>query len=310
MPTNNNNVSVVITAFNSSQYISATLTSVMEQEDVNIEVLIVDDCSPDYESLQKIANDFSSKTPIYTFQPTQKGNANISRNIGIANAKYDYIAFLDADDTWNPKHLITCIDTINNNGWEGCFSKVNLISKNEIIKSTPEFQGNLCHFIFKDNGISVTSCLVIKKKFLSDITFNNELQKHQDWDFLIRFSNKYKIGQSPYYGLNYTLSTGENMSSKFNFKASVKFMNTSLPVTWHSIFLANFINKILLQRKYTELVILYNELKKNYNFSISSLGMRNAFIVYSAKSKVMFYLSSFIFRSAQHIKTFVKIKLR
>ena len=299
-------MSVVITTYKSAQYISTTLASVIAQEGVNIEILIVDDCSSDYEILKNIVRRFAKDTSIYTFQPSAKGHANISRNIGIAKAKYEYVAFLDADDTWNPKHLITSIDTLNEEHWDGCFSQVNLISKNSQIKSTAKYQGDLCHFIFKQDGISVTSGLVIKRELFSKVTFDDTLRKHQDWDFLIRFAKKYRIGQCPYYGLNYTLSTGTNMSASFNFEASIQFMNSSLPLKWHDIFLSNFINKVLMAKKYHEIVNLHRVLNTNYNAPLTTLSLRNNVIIWSAKSHTLFFSFATAFNSIQYFKRVFK----
>jgi len=297
-------VSVIITTFNSARFIVPAIKSVLQQVDVVTEVIIVDDCSDDFQLLQSEISLLKDQVVITVRQPKQKGNANISRNIGISQAQYPYIAFLDADDTWNAKHLISSIQTIENKALDGCFSKVTLINNNVSEKSLPcyEDKADICEFIFNQNGMAVTSSLVIKKSTLLDVNFDIDLFKHQDWNFLIRFTNKYKLGQSPYYGLNYTLSTGTNMSSTFNFSASISFMNNTLPTCWHTIFISSQLNKILLQNKYEELLKLSNQIKGHYNFPLSTLGFKNYYIIQSAQNKIHFSSLTIIFKIISKVK--------
>lgn len=298
------NVSVIITTFNSAKFIVPAIKSVLQQVDVVIEIIIVDDCSDDFQMLQDQIALLKDQVAISVRQPKQKGNANISRNIGIGQAQYPYIAFLDADDTWNPKHLISCIETIEDRKIDGCFSKVALMTNDSNEKSLPCYQDNadICEFIFNHNGIAVTSSLVIKTSTLLDVNFDINLLKHQDWNFLIRFTNKYTLGQSPYYGLNYTLSTGSNMSASFNFSASINFMNNTLPTCWHAVFISSQLNKILLKNKYEELLKLSNQIKRHYKLSLSTLGFKNLCIIQSAKNKILFSALTLFFKILSRVK--------
>ncbi len=298
------NVSVIITTFNSAKLIAAAITSVLQQIDVAIEIIVVDDCSDDFQSLQDEIAMFHKEVSIVVRQPKQKSNANVSRNIAIKLAKFPYVAFLDADDTWNPKHLISSIQAIKSRELDACFSKVELIANGANEKSLVCYQEktDICDFIFNQGGIAVTSCLVITKSTLHDVHFDNNLLKHQDWDFLIRYTSKYNLGQSPYYGLNYTLSTGMNMSSKYNFEASISFMNITLPARWHATFLSGQLSKILVKEEYEELLKLSMQVKNNYKNTTANLGLRNYCIIISAKHKIIFLALAFSFHKMRKIK--------
>lgn len=306
------NISVIITTYNSSEHIVSAVQSVLAQLDVTIEIIIVDDCSADFQLLTERVNAIVGSTPTTILQPEHKGNANISRNIGIKNAQYDHVAFLDADDTWNPKHLITSINTLKEMSLDGCFCQVKLLSDKGSIKSVAKYdnQSDICRYIFKQNGISVTSALVINKSTLLDISFDNELAKHQDWDFLIRYANKYRLGQSPYYGLNYTLSTGVNMSSSFNFSASIRFMNLTLPVIWHPIFINGQVSKILEQQTFEQLVLLFQQLTLHYNQPLSRLGAKNTVTLLSSKNKLMFRMLVKYFQFIKAGKTYLRALIK
>ena len=90
-------VSIIIPVFNSEEYIADTLTSALSQTWANTEVIIVDDGSTD-RSLN-IARQFNDDR-IRVFEQENKG-ASAARNKGLAEAKGDYIQFLDADDVLN-----------------------------------------------------------------------------------------------------------------------------------------------------------------------------------------------------------------
>jgi glycosyltransferase involved in cell wall biosynthesis len=305
------NISVIITTYNSSDCIEKAIQSVIKQCDVTTEIIIVDDCSNDYSALKLNAESYFQDCLITILQPDEKGNANVSRNIGIQTAQYPYVAFLDADDTWNEQHLISCLSTMREQSLDACFGRVNLIAGQRVTKSTPIYksQSDICDFIFVQGGISVTSSFVIAKQTLADITFNNKLFKHQDWDFLVRYTSKYKLGQSAYYGLNYTLSTGTNMSSKFNFDASVRFMNETLPTPWHCKFITSSISKIVNEKRYNDLVSLREKLHEKYKKPVQLLGVQNNLIISSAKNKMLFHTIAYSFQMLNSVKSKIRLFL-
>lgn len=102
MSTNNNFqmpicVSVIITIYNSEKYIERTMESICSQTLKNIEIICVNDCSTDnsLSLLQKFAEN-DNRIKIISNE-TNQGVA-LSRNIGIQNARGEYIGFVDHDD--------------------------------------------------------------------------------------------------------------------------------------------------------------------------------------------------------------------
>ena len=88
--------SIIIPLYNKEKYIVNTIKSVLNQSFSKFEVIVVDDGSSDngVNAVKKIDD---SRIKIIT-QKNQGVSA--ARNNGIKNAKYEYIAFLDADDLW------------------------------------------------------------------------------------------------------------------------------------------------------------------------------------------------------------------
>lgn len=96
-------ISVVIPLYNKEKQIAITLQTVLNQTFKDFEIIIVNDGSTD-NSVAEVEKIKDSRIRIIN----QK-NAGVSaaRNRGIEEAKYDLIAFLDADDEWKPEYLET-----------------------------------------------------------------------------------------------------------------------------------------------------------------------------------------------------------
>ena len=93
-------VSVVIPTFNREVLIQRALHSVIKQQNVRTEIIVVDDGSTD-NTEQVIREKFKSVKYL------KKNNAGVSsaRNVGIKNANGNFIALLDSDDEWERSKL-------------------------------------------------------------------------------------------------------------------------------------------------------------------------------------------------------------
>ena len=100
-------VSVIVPVYNVAPYIERCARSLFEQTLENLEIIFIDDCSPDnsVEIINRVLNDYPSRrinTRILRPQ-TNQGQAGV-RRMGIIEAKGDYIIHCDGDD-WVDKEL-------------------------------------------------------------------------------------------------------------------------------------------------------------------------------------------------------------
>lgn len=93
-------ISVIIPAWNAQRHIARAIQSVLAQTQPADEIIIVDDGSTD--NTVETVRTFGSKVRLIT-QPN--AGASVARNTGVAAAKSDWIAFLDADDEWLPEKI-------------------------------------------------------------------------------------------------------------------------------------------------------------------------------------------------------------
>lgn len=102
---NNHIVSIITPCYNSKRFIPETIQSVIAQTYPHWEMLIIDDCSTD--GSDSIIQQYCKQDSRIKYFKTEKpsGSPAAPRNIGIKNAKGQFIAFLDSDDLWLPNKL-------------------------------------------------------------------------------------------------------------------------------------------------------------------------------------------------------------
>jgi hypothetical protein len=96
-------VTVVVPAFNAHATLGETLASVAAQTYRALEILIVDDGSTD--ATAQIAEDFCLGEPRARLIRKENGGVASARNQGIAEARGDWVAPVDADDLWHPAKI-------------------------------------------------------------------------------------------------------------------------------------------------------------------------------------------------------------
>jgi len=105
MPT----VSVIMPVYNSADSVVASIKSVLNQTLNDLELIIIDDGSYD-NSCQLIEEVNDSRIKLFR-QPNQ--GVSSARNHGLHETTSEFIAFLDADDTWEPNFLKEMIVPLN-----------------------------------------------------------------------------------------------------------------------------------------------------------------------------------------------------
>lgn len=97
-------VTIVTPLHNAGPTIEGTMDSVAAQTLGDYEHLIIDNLSTD-DGVERVQKRAQLDDRIQLLSQNEMSGAGPTRNVGIANAKGRYIAFLDADDTWHPDKL-------------------------------------------------------------------------------------------------------------------------------------------------------------------------------------------------------------
>jgi glycosyltransferase involved in cell wall biosynthesis len=187
-------ISVVIPVYNRRESLVHAIESVINQTYTNIEILIVDDGSEI--NLKPATEQFNDIRIIYT--KLDHTNANVARNYGIKHSKGEYIAMLDADDIWLKNHLEDCLSTIrvtNSDGLYGSLTVKNKIINNEknvIARHLKKGESMIDYLLVTGCGAQ-TSTLFMTAKSAKKISWNPELKRHQDYDFVVEYSKQFSI---------------------------------------------------------------------------------------------------------------------
>ena len=207
-------VTVVIPLYNKAAYIRQTLKSAIGQTHLADEIVIVDDSSNDG-SVAAIRDLLGSRVRLVRQANAGPGPA---RNRGVAEAKSEWIAFLDADDVWRPEHLATLGEVA------AAFpSAAAVASRHERIKSDGIFlsvetaprSARLIQFFLeaKDSETLHTSAVAVRRKTLSHAGGFGAFCPGEDLDLWIRIALEHDIARSERITTGYRQHTGGLMNA-------------------------------------------------------------------------------------------------
>lgn len=104
-------VSIIMPAYNAEEFISDSIRSIINQTYSHFELIVIDDCSMD-RTVEKVMEFEDSR--IIIFKNAENKGVAFSRNVGLRNAKWRYVAFCDSDDYWHNKKLEIQIPLLKN----------------------------------------------------------------------------------------------------------------------------------------------------------------------------------------------------
>ena len=187
-------ITTIIPNYNRASTILSAVDSVLSQTYDKIEVIVVDDCSTDnsVEILDGIRDE-----RLKVIQLNDNKGACVARNVGVNNARGDYIAFLDSDDTWHKDKLEKQILFLKNSEYDSVASAYNYHSLNGKCKIRPKENAQnqrLMPSFLAERNVVTTGTILAKKKCFNSIKFDERLSRYQDWDLALQLSKMYKMG--------------------------------------------------------------------------------------------------------------------
>ncbi len=195
-------VSVVIPIYQSAKYLGETLESLENQtyfkkNPANLEVqIIVDGECEAFE--HRIPSSLTSNIKIHKIPHCGVSGA---RNYGIEKSHSDFVAFLDADDTWLPEKLEKQVELLHknfnagmaytNSFWIGKTGRVLSRTQKQQYGRLP--QGNIAYDMMERDYIITSSVLIRREVFGKAGLFDTSLEVCEDWEFKIRIAKAYEV---------------------------------------------------------------------------------------------------------------------
>lgn len=183
---------IIIPLYNKGDFIVKTVYSVLQQSFSDFELIVVNDGSKDNgPALLKEIDD-----PRFILINKENGGVSSARNVGIRNAKGDWITFLDADDILYPFALETYESVMRNHpGYDVIVAAADQSQKkypstNDIkIIEDYDYENAVS---YAKHGFSLvnTDCICIRKTLLDKVGYFNEQYTHgEDQDLWARLSD-------------------------------------------------------------------------------------------------------------------------
>ncbi len=191
--------SIIIPLYNKADYLVKTINSVLDQTFRDFELIIINDGSTD--SSLSVVEQFSDKR-IKVYNQLNSG-VSVARNNGVKYAKFEYIAFLDADDWWDSHFLEEMYKLImgyQEAGLYGCsYNRVkNTILYPANIGTDKNFvEGYIDYFqVYARTFWSPINCsfVVVKKTIFEEVGgFLDDLKFGEDFHLWAKIALKYKV---------------------------------------------------------------------------------------------------------------------
>lgn len=186
-------ISVVIPVYNQIVTLLRAILSVQSQTYTNWEMWIIDDGSTC--EIGPVINQLGDPRIQY-FRLPQHQNANVARNAGIVNARGKYVAMLDSDDEWLPDHLEKSYFYLKNHQSDGLYGSliIDHITYRHTITVRPLRKGETTIDYLLSNGYGAqTSTLFLTTESARKTLWDPGLNRHQDYDFIIRYTKTYQL---------------------------------------------------------------------------------------------------------------------
>ncbi len=215
-------VSIITPVYNSQNFLSQCIESVLSQTYKDWEMILVDDCSLD-DSRKVILNYVKEDNRIKYIRLDKNGGAGVARNKAIEASKGKYLAFLDSDDFWHKDKLKKQITFLKTNNVGAVFSQYYIFNSKieqptHLIKSPKKADFNTMQ---KNDYIGFLTFLIDTEKTGKPLM--PTIRRRQDWAFKLII---FKLGikaygiQEPlaYYRVgNQSLSSNKIKLLRYNF---------------------------------------------------------------------------------------------
>ena len=312
------NISIIIPTFNSEKFIFECISSISNQINEKIELIIINDCSTD--NTEKICNKFARKNSYIKIINLKKNSGvSIARNIGIKKSKGRYLIFLDSDDLLINSTLVKINKLIEKSCDEDIlffpsYDPINKINDNNSLKkkiNNKNFFKNISNF----NSFRLTCWnYVFNKKFLTkrNIQFSN-IRIFEEQIFLTKVlikTKKFKIFKTNLYKRR--IIEINSLSAKIGYEVVVSCIKNLHELT---TFYKNNLNLNEYQKKFFEsrfaylmneifnnmLIMKENEIKNVINLIFNKYKFKNNKIY--TKTKL-----NFLFENKKNLTEILKLK--
>lgn len=185
-------ISIIIPTYNRAHRIVIAIQSILNQSFTDWECIVVDDGSID--DTESVIKKFKDERIHYYKLDKNKG-ACFARNYGIIKSKGDYIAFQDSDDYWKRDKLEKQLRFLQQKSLDISFCRM----RTNNFRSR-YFPKSSFHYVIVPYEVALskftgsTQTFIGKRSCFLDVQFDEKLPRFQDWELIMRMTQKYRVG--------------------------------------------------------------------------------------------------------------------
>lgn len=182
-------ISIIVPVYKAEEYLDRCVESLVNQTYTNLEIILVDDGSPDNSG--KLCDEWALKDKRIKVIHKENGGVSSARNVGLKAATGEYISFVDSDDYMNESYM-ECISLFDENidlitfdyeddlgNKKSINIKKSIVLKNELLEKIFPWNGSIWNRIYRKSIIS---------KY--NLKFDENIKYGEDLIFLINYINK------------------------------------------------------------------------------------------------------------------------
>ena len=203
-------VSVIIPTYNRAAFIVEAIDSVLQQHFSRLEILVVDDGSTD-RTVQVIKRLMHRHPEIVLLENKRRKGPSGARNTGILAARGEFVAFLDSDDIWLPRHLEKGVLFLESHREAtvlfgnfrvedaiGCDARHDFFDRKRVLHQIKKdivdadfaiLRGNVFEALIQENFFHVGTA-IIRSDVARSVLFDEDIRLSEDRDLAIRLSKK------------------------------------------------------------------------------------------------------------------------
>ena len=183
-------ISVIVPVYNSEKTLCRCVDSVLRQTYQNFELLIINDGSLDHSG--EICDEYAQKDSRVRVIHKTNGGVSSARNVGLDNARGEWVTFVDSDDYLQEEYLNSFPIACNADVIIGSFIAINEMGSQVIISSNVPpgvyfHSSSFTQEYITNTKLKVPWCKFYRKSLLSDIRFNEKMVVGEDWHFNMTF---------------------------------------------------------------------------------------------------------------------------
>lgn len=181
-------ISVVIPCFNNETTVLETIESVVQQDYISIEIIVINDGSTDLS--RQVIDDYAKSNKITNIILFDQENLGLprARNCGADKATGEYLLFLDADDIIAPTYISKCIASLSQDKTLNIvYAEAEYFGARSGSWILPDF--NLPNFI--ESNCIPASAVIRNEVFQKVGKFDENLKCYEDWELWIRIVKEF-----------------------------------------------------------------------------------------------------------------------